>query len=84
MISLSDLAGGTDTNPPILTLSGQGNDISACSDTSCTSEFITLDGVKQFFGAPGIFTSPAFGDTMSGGANGQEPYDDAHYSLTRK
>ncbi len=80
--SLSDLAAGTDENPPVLTLSGQRNDISACSDTTCTADFITLDGVKQFFGEPGIFTSPAFGDTMSGGANATERYDPANYKLT--
>lgn len=79
--SLVDLVSGTDANDPVLTLSGNGNDISICSDESCAGEFITFDGVMRFAGAPGIFTSPAYGDTMSGGANAIEPYDPARYSL---
>lgn len=79
--SLADLVDGTDGNDPILTLDGTGNDFSACSDKTCVAEFITFDGVKQLFGMPGVFTSPAFGNTMSGGANAGESYDPARYSL---
>ena len=79
--SLADLVGGTDGNEPVLTLSGIGNDLSACSDDTCVQEFITFDGVKQFLGAPGIYSSAAFGSTYSGGANAGEPYDPANYSL---
>lgn len=82
--SLSDLVDGTRANPPVLTLSGQGNDFSACSDATCTADFLTFDGVRQFLGTPGLYTSPAFGDTMSGGANAAEPYDPAQYSLREK
>lgn len=82
LTSLSDLVAGRGTAPPILTLDGQGHDMSACSDPTCTAGFITFDGVRQVFGAPGVFTSPAFGDTMSGGANAMEPYDAARFSLT--
>ena len=79
--SLADLVDGTAGHPPVLTLSGEGNDFSVCSDESCTGDFITFDGVKQVFGMPGIFTSPAFGNTMSGGAHAGETYDAARYIL---
>lgn len=81
MTSLADLVEGTDLNDPVLTLSGLDNDISACSDDSCVADFITFDGVAQFLGTPGLYTSAAFGHTMSGGANSGEPYDPANYSL---
>ncbi|MEM1046950.1 MAG: hypothetical protein AAGL24_12385 [Pseudomonadota bacterium] len=82
--SLSDLVEGTDANEPVLTLSGQNNDISICSDNTCVTEFITFDGVKQFLGKPGIYTSAAFGSTFSGGPNAGEEYDPANYSLEPK
>jgi hypothetical protein len=79
--SLADLVDGTDLNDPVLTLSGLANDISVCSDNTCVAEFITFDGVKQFIGTPGIYTSASFGRTFSGGANAAEPYDPANYSF---
>ena len=82
--SLADLVDRTDLNEPVLTLSGLGNDISACSDDTCVAEFITPDGVKQFLGTPGIYTSAAFGNTLSGGVNAAEEYDPANYSLERR
>lgn len=82
--SLADLVDGTDLNKPVLTLSGENNDISICSDKTCVTEFITFDGVKQFLGKPGIYTSAAFGSTFSGGPNAGEQYDPANYSLEPK
>ena len=79
--SLADLVDGTDLNDPVLTLSGLGNDISVCSDRTCVAEFITFDGIKQFLGAPGIYTSASFGGTYSGGVNAAEQYDAANYRL---
>ncbi|MCP5076191.1 MAG: hypothetical protein GY947_23215 [Rhodobacteraceae bacterium] len=79
--SLADLVDGTDTNHAVLTLSGLNNDVSTCSDNTCIEEFITFDGVKQFLGAPGIFTSVSYGSTYSGGVNAAEQYDPANYSL---
>ncbi len=79
--SLADLVDGTDLNEPVLTLSGLNNDISICSDKTCVAEFITFDGVKQFLGTSGIYTSASFGSTYSGGANAAEQYDPANYSL---
>lgn len=82
--SLADLVDQTDLNPPVLSLSGLGNDISACSDDTCVLDFITFDGVKQFLGSPGIYTSASFGNTLSGGANAAEKYDPANYSLKQR
>lgn len=82
--SLADLVDQTDLNQPVLTLSGLGNDISVCSDDTCVLDFITFDGVKQFLGSPGIYTSASFGHTLSGGANAGEPYDPANYSLEQR
>lgn len=79
--SLSDLVDGTDLSKPVLTVSGQNNDISICSDETCVTEFITFDGVKQFLGKPGIYTSASFGSTFSGGPNAGEQYDPENYSL---
>ncbi|MEQ9691608.1 MAG: hypothetical protein RLO48_17940 [Bauldia litoralis] len=79
--SLANLVDQTDLNPPVLSLSGLGNDISA--DT-CVLDFITFDGVKQFLGSPGIYTSASFGNTLSGGANAAEKYDPANYSLKQR
>ena len=82
--SLADLVEETDLNDPVLTLSGLNNDISICSDDTCVVEFISFDGVKQFLGTPGIYTSPALGSTYSGGINAAEPYDPANYNLVPK
>lgn len=79
--SLADLVDGTNLNDPVLTLNGIGNDFAACSDETCVAEFITFDGVRQLFGTPGVFTSPAFGNTMSGGANAGETYETGRYTL---
>lgn len=79
--SLADLVAGTDLNAPVLTLSGLGNDIAFCSDATCTTDFVTFDGVAQVLGHPGVYTSAAFGHTMSGGTNAPEPYDPAFYNL---
>lgn len=79
--SLADLVDGTDLNEPVLTLGGLNNDISICSDNTCVVEFITFDGVKQFIGTPGVYTSASFGNTYSGGVNAAEQYDPANYSL---
>ena len=79
--SLSDLVNGTNGNKPVLTLSGTKNDISMCSDSSCTGEFISFDGVMQFLGMPGIYTTSAYGSTYSGGANAGEKYDAANFRL---
>ncbi len=81
VMSLSDLVDGTDLHDPVLTLSGVANDISVCSDTTCAADFITFDGVRQILGGPGFYTSPPFGNTMSGGANAAEQYDPANYTL---
>ncbi len=82
--SLADMVDETDLNEPVLTLSGLDNDISVCSDNTCVAEFITFDGVKQFLGTPGIYTSASFGNTLSGGANASEQYDSANYSLEQR
>lgn len=82
--SLADLVDEIDARDPVLTLSGVGNDISACSDATCVMDFITFDGVRQVLGRPGIYTSAAFGNTLSGGANAAEVYDPANYSLAPK
>ncbi len=79
--SLADLVDGTGINKPVLTLSGLNNDISICSDKTCVVEFITFDGIRQFLGTPGIYTSASFGNTYSGGANAAEQYDPANYRL---
>ncbi len=79
--SLADLVDGSDLNDPVLTLSGLDNDISVCSDSTCVAEFITFDGVRQFLGKPGIYTSVSFGNTFAGGANAAERYDPANYRL---
>ncbi len=82
--SLADLVDGSDLNSPVLTLSGLNNDISVCSDETCVAEFITFDGVRQFLGKPGIYTSVSFGNTFAGGANAAEVYDPANYSLEQR
>ena len=81
--SIADLVqGGGDG--PVLTLSGENNDFTACSDESCVEEFITFDGVMQIFGTPGVFTSTAYGKTYSGGENAGEVYDPANYALRER
>ncbi|MEM7303774.1 MAG: hypothetical protein AAF468_22060 [Pseudomonadota bacterium] len=82
--SLADLVDNTNTNKPVLTLSGKNNDISMCSTKSCTGEFVTFDGVKQFLGRPGIYTSVSYGHTMSGGRNADEVYEEGRYRLVRE
>ncbi|MBF9029232.1 hypothetical protein HKCCE3408_02380 [Rhodobacterales bacterium HKCCE3408] len=73
----------TSSAAPVLTVSGIGNDLAACTDHPCTetSDFLTFDGIYQVLGRPGIYSTAPYGDTMSGGRNGHESYDPANYSL---